>query len=63
MRFTVKRIFRFLFFDRCAGDSGAGFFDGVDHFGGCLADTVQRGFQLRRFLALAPASHIGKGIV
>ena len=63
MRFTVKRIFHFLLFDRCAGDGGAGFFNGVDHFGGGLADTVQRGFQLRRFLVLAPAGHIGEGII
>ena len=41
MRFTVKRIFGLLWFNRCAGKCGAGFFYGVDHLSRGFADTVQ----------------------
>jgi len=65
LEFRMKHVFVvFMSYVRThTGDGGAGFFDGIDHFDGGLADAVKRGFQLRHFLVLAPAGHIGKGIV
>ena len=65
MRFTVKRISFFLFLrlDRDSCNCGTGGFNRVDHFACGFADTIQRGFQLRQFLAFAPTSDIGKGII
>ena len=53
----------FQWLDRGAGNRRAGGFEGVYHFGGGRADTIQRGFQLRQLLIAAPAGDIGKGII
>lgn len=58
----VKRII-LGFFGRRPCQCGAGGFDGGNHFSCGFADTFQRGFQLRQFLAFAPTGDIGKGIV